>query len=423
MIQGVFGPWDELLAKDRLFPMQSNKVMQSSLRPVELLVLQGTPFCNLNCHYCDLSATSRRSKQVMPFELIERLFCQLRDGRLLSAELTIVWHSGEPLTLPPEYYEEAISRLMRLAQEGGSGAPRLHFDFQTNGVLIDKAWCEFFARHRHHLDLGVSCDGPADLHDRHRTNWGGRGTHAQTVRGMDLLELHGIPYNIIAVVTADTLSQPDAFYEFFAKRRKQLTGFHFNVLANGEDGGEGVGYGADDRDRYFEFFRRLLTLSRREEGEDKLQIRNFSHTLGRILAAEGEDRPRYVAEGTAPLRQLNLDALGNVTTFYAGLSVDTLADLYGDGNGFGLGNLNQLSLSEMLSSDKLERMINDFAVSTRYCETNCDYFDVCTGGFEITKRLKHGRFDAGETIECATHVKTLIDAMIADISEHLEHVD
>jgi uncharacterized protein len=402
--------------------MQSNKAMQSPLRPVELLVLQGTPFCNLNCHYCDLSATSRRSKHVMPFELIERLFSQLREGGHLASELTIVWHSGEPLTLSPGYYEEAIARLVHLAREGGSDAPRLRFDFQTNGVLIDEAWCEFFVRHKHHLDLGVSCDGPADLHDRHRTNWGGRGTHAQTVRGMDLLERHELPYNIIAVVTADTLRQPEAFFDFFAKRRKQLKGFHFNVLANGDDGGEDVGYGVSDRDRYFDFFRRLLTLSREGQGEEEFKIRNFSHTLGRILAAEGEGRPRYVADASAPLRQLNLDALGNVTTFYAGLSIDTLPDLYDDGIGFGLGNLNQMPLSEMLSSGKLQRMIDDFALSTKHCEENCDYFDVCTGGFEITKQVKYGRFDAGETIECAMHVKTLIDAMIADISEHLEHV-
>lgn len=230
-----------------------------------------------------------------------------------------------------------------------------------------------------------------------------------------------MPYNIIAVVTAETLRQPDAFFEFFAKRRGELTGFHFNVLANGEDGGEGIGYGADDRDRYFAFYRRLLTLSRRGEGDDTLKIRNFSHTLGRILAADGAERPRYVAEASAPLRQLNLDALGNVTTFYAGLSIDTLPDLYGDGIGLGLGNLNDMPLSEMLASGKLQRMIDDFAVSTRHCEANCDYFDVCTGGFEITKRLNYGSFDAGETVECAMHVKTLIDAMIADISEHLEH--
>lgn len=392
-----------------------------SFRPVELLVLQGTPLCNLNCQYCDLSPASRKLKTSMTIDLIERLFLQLFEGGHFGPELTIVWHSGEPLTLAPDYYEEAIRRLLGLAERLGETAPRLRFDFQTNGLLIDERWCAFFARHRHHMDLGVSCDGPAELHDRYRQSWSGRGSHAQALRGMMLLEKHDIPYNVIAVVTADTLEMPDAFFDFFAQRAAHLTGFHFNILANSKDGGSGVGYAMEDRVRYHAFFRRLLALSRRGSGDGSLQIRNFSQTLGRILAANGESRPRYVAEASAPLRQLNLDALGNVTTFYAGLSIDTLPELYGDGIGFGLGNLHEMSLAKMLGTGKLERIVDDFAASTRHCEANCEYFDVCTGGFEIVKQLKHGRFDAGETLECVIHVKTLVDALLEDISEHLEH--
>lgn len=355
----------------------------------------------------------------MPIELVERLFVQLHKGGHLAAALTIVWHSGEPLTLTPDYYEDAIARLSHLADQHGS--PRLRFDFQTNGVLITEEWCAFFARHKDHLELGVSCDGPAVLHDRHRTNWAGRGTHAQTLRGMNLLQSHKIPFNVISVVTSDTLKDPEAFVDFFATRQSGLTGFHFNILADGEDGGSGVGYSALDRKRYLAFFTRLLTLSRERNAESALEIRNFSQTLGRILAADGADRPRYVADASAPLRQLNLDALGNITTFYAGLSIDTLPDLYGDGKGFSLGNLNDRPLADMLAADKLARMMADFTASTNHCQAHCDYFDVCTGGFEITKQLKSGRFDVGETAECVIHVKTMVDALIADISQHLEH--
>ena len=63
--------------------------------------------------------------------------------------------------------------------------------------------------------MGVSCDGPRDLHDPYRLNWNGRTTHLQTVRSMDLLRRNGIKYKIIAVVNRKTLRQPEAFYNFF----------------------------------------------------------------------------------------------------------------------------------------------------------------------------------------------------------------
>lgn len=390
------------------------------LQPVELLVLQGTPFCNLNCDYCDLTPSSRRLRHVMPIEMIEQLFTQLSDGDHLGAAVTIVWHSGEPLTLPPSYYEEAITRLLRLRDALGGKGPELRFDFQTNGTLIDDRWCDFFERHAHHLNLGVSCDGPAELHDSERQNWAGRGTHALVLRGMELLEKRGIRYNAIAVITTRTLDDPEAFSRFFEARSESLTDFHFNLLASGNDGGQGVGYALEDQARYHLFFRTLLRLIREPSTRKSLKIRNFSQTLARIVAAQGDERPSYVAEGTAPLRQLNLDALGNVTTFYAGLSIDMLPDLYGDGQGFSLGNLNKMSLQEMLASKKLQRIMDDFAASTAHCASNCDYFDVCTGGFEIAKQVQHGRFDVGETTECVMHVKTLINAMLEDIGEHLE---
>jgi uncharacterized protein len=115
-----------------------------------------------------------------------------------------------------------------------------------------------------------------------------------------------------------------------------------------------------------------------------------------------------------------VDAKGNITTFYAGLGPEVLPTLYGDGKGLALGNIMDTSLEQMAGSEKLQRMMEDFDRSRRACEASCEYFAVCTGGFELTQKQTFDSFEALETTECMIHVKTLVDALMDDIDEHLE---
>jgi uncharacterized protein len=356
----------------------------------------------------------------MDLRLVETLFSDLFQGGRLASSVTVVWHSGEPLTLPPSYYDDAITLITGLQESFGAAGIALRFAIQTNAVLIDDEWCAFFKRHAHRLDLGVSCDGPADLHDAWRVGWNGRGTHARTVRGMDLLQQHGIKYKLIAVVTSHTLQQPEKFYEFFFNRRAHLSGFHFNLLAESSATNPALAFSADDRAAYYAFYRRLLELDRASVASGgPFEILNFALIAERILAAE-QAAPAFVDQATAPLKSLNVDARGNITTFYAGLANDVLPDVYGDGEGFALGNIFGSSLEEMVRSQKLQDMTQDFMLSRHSCEASCEYFNLCPGGYEILKKKVFGTFEASETVECLIHVKTLVDAVVDDINERAE---
>lgn len=352
--------------------------------------------------------------------LIERLFTELFESGRLASEVTVMWHSGEPLTLPPSYYDEAIALILMLSNNIASKPVSVRFGIQTNGVLIDDDWCSFFKRHEGRLDIGVSCDGPSHLHDLFRVNWSGKTTHQQAVRGMDLLQHYGIKYKLIAVVTSQTLGQPEEFYNFFFDQRERISGFHFNILAEGTSSNPALSYHTTDRMAYYNFYRRMLDLNRVSHGTGyHFEILNFSQGTARIIAPKSAESPTYFDQSSAPLRSLNIDALGNVTTFYAGLSIDTLRDVYGDGNGFSLGNIFEMPFEAMVRSDKLQRIMNDFALSRRFCES-CEYFTVCSGGFDILKRQSLGTFAASETVECVIHVKALVDALLDDISDHLD---
>jgi len=387
----------------------------AGLAPIEMVVLQGTPFCNLNCSYCDLSVASRKRRWQMPLTTIERVFRSIFEDRLCGPRIAVVWHSGEPLTLPSEYYQAAIELIVALRDELAPGVVTLEFDFQTNGVLISDAWIAFFKEHQHHLCLGISCDGPADMHDAFRNNWGGKPTHAKVVAGMKQLSDAEIPFKVIAVVTDKTLAEPDSFFDFFLERSSHLSGFHFNILADGELAGQdGLIYSRQDRDRYYDFYRHLLAREREViETGGAFRLQNLSQALSRILSNDAD----LVVEASRPLRTINVDAKGYLTTFYAGLEKSAFRDQYGDGDGFSLGNIEKLSIAEMIAGPKFASILSDFQTSQSTCRASCDYYGLCSGGFELTKLSEHGQFDSAETTECAIIVKTLIDAVLDDMAE------
>jgi uncharacterized protein len=387
------------------------------LRPVEQLVLQGTSFCNLDCRYCDLSQASRRTSAKMPVGLVETLLGSLIQERLLATNVVVVWHSGEPLTLSASYYAEAMDAILDLCRRKAPDVV-VSFDFQTNGTLIDSTWCDLFERYASVINLGVSCDGPRELHDAFRVDWKGRDSFNRTLRGMEMLEGRGIRYNAIAVVTKATLADPDSFFDFFYQRRKGLTDFHFNVLASplGTEGG--LSYGKDDRDAYYDFYHRIMDLwAERQAAGDGLPIRNFSLALDRITSHGTAGAPVYIEESTAPLRSLNMDTQGNLTTFYAGLDSSTQRHRYGDGTGLSLGNITDQALSTMLISPKLSAMRQDFDHCHRACKHSCEYHAVCPGGFELAQlQANDGTAEfAPETVECLVHVKALTDALLDKI--------
>src|SRR5689334_3705860 len=116
----------------------------------ELLILQSTTFCNIDCNYCYLPGRSK--KQVMDLATLRAVLTHLSFDDILARNVQIVWHAGEPLTVGLDYYREAV----KIISETVAGTPRL--GIQTNGLLVDDEWCRFFKHNNFHV--GVSIDGP-----------------------------------------------------------------------------------------------------------------------------------------------------------------------------------------------------------------------------------------------------------------------
>jgi len=388
--------------------------------PVALVVLQGTPYCNLNCSYCYLPERSRqRTIKMSPDDL--GTICQnIFSSTYLKDEVQFSWHAGEPTVLKPDYYRTCIETILKVRDSLLGPNFRVSFDMQTNATLINDAWCELLTEFQDVFSLGVSCDGPAELHDIHRRNWNGRNSHAQTEAGMRKLCENGIRFDITSVVSLQTLKHPEAFVEYFAQYEPFIGEFHYNLHDDLSLGGSDEE--ADYARAYGEFVKRLLAYMSSSTRKNIPKIRNFTSFYNRILVGQ-ESRPDYDARAMAqPLKTLSVESNGDVTTLYAGLTQDEsrdVRDLYGDGRGFCVGNLLTTPLEEIARGEKLQRVIADFEASHRACEQSCQYFDVCSGGYNLIKYRRAGRFDIAETPECRVHVQTFADIVLDDLHSKL----
>lgn len=186
---------------------------------VNFVILQPTPFCNISCKYCYLP--HRSSKAKMTFETIEKTFSGLFGSGWVGEELLVVWHGGEPLVLPVDYYERAFRAIRDLTPAG----TKVEHGFQTNGVFIDEEWCSFFKKHN--ANVGVSIDGPEAIHDANRLTRSGKGTFPEVIGGIRCLRRNGVEFTVITVLSAASLPYPREMHEFYVN--EGITSVCFNI--------------------------------------------------------------------------------------------------------------------------------------------------------------------------------------------------
>ena len=180
-------------------------------RPFSLITKPTGAACNLDCSYCfflSKEALWDAAGQAMPEELLRpwlsNYLAAQPDGPVI-----IGWQGGEPTMRGLPFFERAVA----LAEELKRPRQQLQHTIQTNATLIDDAWAAFFAEHG--FLVGVSLDGPAALHDRYRVNKAGRGTHAQVVRGLRVLQKHAVDVNVLCTVNAGNVGHPREVYRHF----------------------------------------------------------------------------------------------------------------------------------------------------------------------------------------------------------------
>ncbi len=168
--------------------------------------------CNLDCRYCYYLSTQGLYPDGGPFrmadDVLERYIVQHIEASPGTA-LTFAWHGGEPTLLGVDYFRKIVA-LQRKHRPAGR---RIINNIQTNGTLLDDAWCRFLAAES--FLVGLSLDGPAELHDRYRVTRGGKPTHKQVLGAFRLLERHRVACDVLCVVHDENVRSPGAVYRFF----------------------------------------------------------------------------------------------------------------------------------------------------------------------------------------------------------------
>ena len=166
--------------------------------------------CNLDCHYCyylDKAVQYGGRQAVMDDQLLELCIKQyIRANEVDTVQFC--WHGGEPLLLGLDFYRRAMELQRRYAD-----GKRIENTLQTNGTLVDEAWCDLFAANN--FLVGLSLDGPGDIHDAFRLTRGGKPTFERVMRTVGMFGRSGVEFNTLSVVNRCCEGRGGEIYRFF----------------------------------------------------------------------------------------------------------------------------------------------------------------------------------------------------------------
>ena len=331
--------------------------------------------CNIDCHYCfylekeklypDLNKSWR-----MDDEVLERYVSQYIAAQDVPT-VDFAWQGGEPTLMGVDFYRRALAY-----QEQYADGKRITNAFQTNGILLDDEWGEFLAENQ--FLVGLSIDGPREMHDRYRVDKGQNPTFDRVMAGLEVLKKHEVEFNTLTVLQQHNAGHPGEVYDFL----KEIGSYYMQFipiveriareadaagleLVNPEfDGAAKVSNWSVGALQYGRFLCSIFDAwVRRDVGERFVQI--FDVTLGSFL---GNDASLCIFAETC----------GNA------LIIEYNGDLYSCDHfvypDYRLGNIRDETIREMVASapqrkfgtDKRDRL-------PQYCR-QCEYKFACNGG-------------------------------------------
>lgn len=167
--------------------------------------------CNLDCKYCFFLSKDMlypNEKLRMSDEILEAYIKQLIESHQ-TPTVTIAWQGGEPALMGLDFFKRSVVYAQKYRRPG----QQIEYTFQTNGTLINDEWAAFFKENN--FLIGLSVDGPEEIHDAYRVTKGGRGTFAQVMRGLEHLKNHKVDFNILCTVNAANGDHGRDVYRFF----------------------------------------------------------------------------------------------------------------------------------------------------------------------------------------------------------------
>jgi uncharacterized protein len=320
--------------------------------------------CNLRCDYCyylrktDLyPGTSFR----MSDETLESYTRQYIQSQQVP-EVNFGWQGGEPTLMGLDFFRKAVAYQQKYARPG----MKIENTLQTNGTLLNDEWCRFFAKNR--FLIGISLDGPREVHDVYRKDKGGAPTFDRVMRGVKLLRKHKVDFNVLTCVSAANVHQPLEVYHFLRDEISAQFIQFIPIVERDNETGFQEGTALTSRSitgkQYGDFLIAIFDeWVHRDVGRVFVQI--FDTALGRWLGAPGGLCVFQETCGKALVMEHNGDLY----------SCDHFVEPR-----YLLGNILETPLIELVGSEQqLKFGLNKKASLPRYCR-ECPVLFACNGG-------------------------------------------
>lgn len=185
--------------------------MEKSIHHFHLLAKPTGAICNLDCKYCFFLSKENlypESSFRMSNELLDQYIQQLLAAHDVG-EVTIAWQGGEPTLMGLDFFQQSLEYVKKYKKPGQI----ITHTIQTNGTRLTDEWAEFFAKNK--FLVGISIDGPKDLHNSYRVYKGGQGSFDSVMRGWEILKKYQVDINILCTIHATNAESPLEVYRFF----------------------------------------------------------------------------------------------------------------------------------------------------------------------------------------------------------------
>lgn len=180
-------------------------------RGLHVLAKPVGPICDIKCEYCfyleKRALFDQHEQYRMPDDVLATYIQQYIEAQPTPI-VEFVWHGGEPTLLGVDFFRKVVE-----LQAPYLDRKEIRNNLQTNAMRLDDEWCAFFKAND--FFIGVSLDGPKEIHDRYRKDKRGNGTFDRVMQGLRLLQAHGVEFNVLACVAKETAEHPLSVYNFF----------------------------------------------------------------------------------------------------------------------------------------------------------------------------------------------------------------
>ena len=380
--------------------------------------------CNLDCSYCFFLSKEMLypgSRFRMAEELLEQYLRQLIEAHARSPVVTVAWQGGEPTLMGVEFFRRSVELAEGLLRPG----QQVEYTIQTNATLLDEEWASFFKEHD--FLVGVSIDGPRELHDAYRVNKGGKGSFDQVIAGLEQLKRADVQWNALTTIHAANAGHGAEVYRFLRDEcGARFVQFIPIIERVAEADGEGTVPWSSWRDRplYVQRGERVTGRSVTAEQYGRFLIDVFEDWVRRDVGKV------YVQMFDVALANWVGEppslCIHSVTCGLA-LALEHTGDLYSCDHfvepAYKLGNIKETPMLELVASQRQRKFgLDKRDTLPRYC-LECDVRFACHGGCPKDRFIRTPDGEPGLNYLCVGYKAFFhhVDPAMRFMAEQLRH--